>query len=251
MKIKEKPLQLYIPAKNWQKLLYYAQAVETEISGFAEVTWNGQELEVGEVYLIEQEAGGAHTTLDELATHKFLLDYIKKGGTQLPRLWWHTHNDFDTFFSGTDYDTIKKLKNDSFLVALCLNKKGDTYAGFYLHQPVEMVVEPLEVYPDIPEKSIPKAILNEVKKKVKEKTYQEVYPRKWNWPKKKKGESKKKVEYLPKNQKKRERLIQSKGLYISYDFELDDYVWKDKRGHAVWLEANGEPPFGKPAGLLK
>src|SRR5690606_39103776 len=100
----------------------------------------------------------------------FSVECIKNGMTQLPRLWWHSHNNMGAFFSGTDDTAIEDLANDSFTIALVINKRAEMKAVLRVYHPIDALVD-LEIVIDEPRDDIPEEILAEVVEKVKEKPF--------------------------------------------------------------------------------
>jgi proteasome lid subunit RPN8/RPN11 len=197
----QEKLQLVIPLDSYRKIMAYAEACDTEISGFADVEYDKEtaKLIVGKVYLLEQTAGGANVHMDEEAVAKFNVEMIKKGVKQLPRLWWHSHVNMEAFFSGTDENTTEQLRNDTFNVSLVVNKRHDMKAKVNIYYEAystkivtlfgetEEMEEEKKAYIDINElpihvameyKEVPKTILAEVEKKVSKYTPQVYKPHK-------------------------------------------------------------------------
>jgi len=119
-------------AKAYAKMVYYCQAVSTEVSGFGkvkEIRNDKDEIEridVVDVLLLKQECTHGHTQLDEENMSNFLFQLAKKGEDPSQwRLWWHTHNDFTVFWSGIDDGTVSRIIKafGGYLVATCINKK--------------------------------------------------------------------------------------------------------------------------------
>src|ERR1035437_3075176 len=131
-------IKLILPLDSYRKIMAYAQVCEEEISGFADVSFDKEKmaLVVGEVYLLKQEVTGGTTDLDEEDIAKFTHEMIKGGSTQLPRMWWHSHVNMSAFFSGTDTSTMDYLENDSYTVALVVNKNREMKCTFILWKPI-------------------------------------------------------------------------------------------------------------------
>lgn len=189
--------QLVIPLESYKKIISYAIAADNiEITGFADVEFNKEKNEfvVGEVYLLEQNAGGADVHIEEEDIQKFNFEMVKAGKEQMPRVWWHSHVDMQAFFSGTDEGTLKELQNDTYIIALVVNKRAEMKAKMYVRQKtivkskvvtenalfgkqtetqdddnVEYIeIDPLPITVQYFDKTqIPATIKNEVKKKLK------------------------------------------------------------------------------------
>ncbi len=161
-------LSLHIPYASYIRLMSYVTLCPTEISGFADVTFDKEknQFTVGEVYLLEQEAGGSDVEMSEEDLDKFTLEMMDKGVTQMPKLWWHSHADFQAFFSPTDHDTMTELAEVGWMLALVLNKNGDTQAKLAITKPATYLI-PLTVSIDHIQIEDEEAILAEIKEKVR------------------------------------------------------------------------------------
>lgn len=170
-------ITMVFPLESYRRIMAYADVADTEISGFADLEYNSETKQfiVGDVYLLEQKAGGADVHMDEDAMAKFNFDQIKAGKMQLPRLWWHSHVDMGVFLSTTDEDTTNDLKNDTFNISVVVNKRHNIKTKGYISVSTTVFGETVEghhVIEDIPVRvqyayaEIPKDIVQEVKDKV-------------------------------------------------------------------------------------
>ena len=166
-------ITLYIPLLSYQKIMGYADVCDTEITGFADVTFDDDRngLVVGEVFLLEQVGAASEVEMSEESIGKFTNECMKKGMTQLPRLWWHSHVNMGAFFSGTDEQAMKDLKNESWSVALVVNKKEEMKATLNLYQPVELQVTDLPVVVLYPKYGELEELRTEVEQKVTKKKF--------------------------------------------------------------------------------
>jgi hypothetical protein len=159
---------LDIPYASYIKLFSYVHAIDQEIGGFTDVTYNESTstFTMGEVYLIEQEVTGASIDISEEQMARFMGERIKAGAIQLPQLSWHSHVNMGVFFSGTDDKAYtEELKNNNYFVEIVVNKKGEIKAQVSVYKPFKMII-PLDVtVDDFPE--IPDTINKEIEKKVK------------------------------------------------------------------------------------
>jgi len=161
--------KLLIPLKSWQRLMSFVELCPIEISGFADVEYDKKEkvYRVGEVYLLTQEASAAEVEMSEEDVSTFMLERIKQGATQMPRLWWHSHVNMGAFFSGVDDTAMEELKNDSFFVGLVVNKSGEYKAIIKYCDPFEFYIKEVNIAIDYTKPSIPNVIKDEYQKKVK------------------------------------------------------------------------------------
>ena len=230
----EKP-QLIIPLASYQKIMAYAEIATGEITGFADVDYNTEKkaLVVGEVYLLEQEAAAAHVEMNEEIVADFNLQMVKKGLTQLPRLWWHSHVDMETFFSGTDDDTILDLKNDSFMVALVVNKKRKMHALLNFCAPIPLIIDNLPISVDFGLEEVPEELRKEVQRKVKEppSVFSNFLTKGWE---KKKGEES--IMYFPKDIASIKKRIKEFGLKREWDTDSSQHIWKSPKTGTIWVD---------------
>jgi hypothetical protein len=110
----------------YEKMFHYTKYCKGEVSGFGKTIIGEDEVVIEKIYLLKQVCTSAHTELDLEAHSKFLCSLIRRG--YHPKdfsLWWHSHYDFDVFFSGEDEDTISKLSKNGQMFSICINQKGE------------------------------------------------------------------------------------------------------------------------------
>jgi hypothetical protein len=155
--------------------------VKEKKSGFRE--WEGKTFRafrdappilITDIKIFEQKCSSGRTHLDPEALTKFMVALIR-GGEDPARwnCWWHSHNDFSVFFSGTDTATIRELSKRSTLVSICGNKMGDMVARLDRESKHLCHLKPV-VLPDI-RTDIFNKCANEVRQKVKEMGANEFY----------------------------------------------------------------------------
>lgn len=182
-----KEIQLLIPLATYRKIMAYASICETEISGFADVEYNIERnvFIAGEVYLPEQDATEVAVHFEEETMSKFMMERIEAGAKQLPRIWWHSHVDMTAYLSRTDEDTLEELQNETFIIALVVNKKKEMAAKAYVCVESEttvfgetikkkewIAIDPLIARVELEYERIPETLKKEVGEKVKKKEYQ-------------------------------------------------------------------------------
>ena len=119
----DKRIVMELPIYN--KMLYYARAAEGEISGLGRVDVKGDEVSIVNVLIFKQECSSGGTHLDAERLSQFIVSLIQMGfKPEEWKLWWHSHNDFGTFWSSTDDGTIEDLSKESTLYSTCINKAG-------------------------------------------------------------------------------------------------------------------------------
>lgn len=115
-----------LPSLLRDKIHHYCNAVKGEISGFGKVSWEKNKIIVKDIIILPQTCSVASTTLTEAGLSKFLFELIQQGRKPEEwKLWWHSHADFETFWSGTDTNTIAKISKSTNIVAICANQDGN------------------------------------------------------------------------------------------------------------------------------
>lgn len=240
--------ELLIPLPAYRKIMAYATLCPIEISGFTEVTYNKERnaFIVGDVYLLEQNAGGSDVHMEEEDVQKFNLERIKAGAKELPRLWWHSHVNMGAFLSVTDEDTLKDRRTDGFTIALVVNKKREMVAKAYVcveaayrvfdevTQVKEWIeLDPLPVHIELDYERIPEALKQEVADKVKKK----VTPLK-HWKKGKKYLYQKTEAplHFPKDKIGALEKIAQYDLTEQWDQDLKQWVYKSPLGGFVYVD---------------
>lgn len=251
-------IELVLPLQAYRKIMAYTMTADSEISGFADVDYDkeNRKLVVGEVYLLKQISSGAHTNIDEDVVSDFNLSLVKKGKTQMPRLWWHSHHTMGVFFSGTDTDTMDYLENDSFIVALVVNQNREMRADFILNNPIKVKVENIPIHINVEYEEIPATILKEVASKLNkpkksepviiigkpddesEKKGGDIYvPNQGeDWDRKRKiFSSRQSYQWLPKDPIEAEERIRNLNLTMQWSADLDQYIYVQDNGQA-WVD---------------
>ena len=232
-------MELIIPVKSYLKMVRYTRSVESEISGLADVNWDKEKenLVVGKVYLLKQEVNTGKTDLDEDDVHRFMVRRIRRGITQTPRLWWHSHYNFSPFFSATDEATIKKLKTNTFMVAICINQAGKMECKAVISEPKkpEKVIDPLPIRitprePFEPTKKIKEEVARKVSKKkyvVKLPKWKKSFKKNKKFKKSSNGEINRHVIWLPWTVARAKKTMKRKNLIESFDPFLHEWVLED------------------------
>lgn len=112
--------------REYQKMVYYTNAARGEISGLGKVGIKKDKILVTDVLIFRQECSHGGTVLDKKQLSLFVVELIQNNKKiQDYKLWWHSHNDFDVFWSPTDEKNILELSKSSQLVSICINKMGN------------------------------------------------------------------------------------------------------------------------------
>ena len=147
--------RVIIPGKVWAKMSYYCQLAKGEVSGMGTVVQRDDEtLEVTNIIMLKQDGSGAHTEMSQDVLDSFMLRLARKGQSlQDWKVWWHTHHDFGTFWSGVDTGNIENMKKilgkKGYLVSINTNQKGDVIARYdddEYSNPLFVAIKPYKKY---------------------------------------------------------------------------------------------------------
>lgn len=242
----DKP-KLWIPLEKYRRIMAYVDLCETEVSGFFDVQYDAENhaFVINEVYLIDQEAGGSDTEMDDQAIAKFMEELIEQGHDQMPQGWWHSHVNMSVFWSSTDENTINNdFVNDTFTVSLVVNKKRDMKATIMIYQPMPYGILPtplriddpaITIKLDTPE--ISEDLRAEVKAKVKTRKPIIINNKKGFLFSKKNSQGKSNL--LPKDKERALERIADLDLVRTWDADLNDITYVDKLKNEVWLDQWG------------
>lgn len=119
-------MKILFTRKAHDKINYWVQKSEVEISGFGLVKYDKPSLTfiVTDAFLLEQTCGAAHTDIEAQSLSKLMFK-TKDAENQRLKLWWHSHVNMSAFWSGTDIATIKELGGQGWITATVFNKKGE------------------------------------------------------------------------------------------------------------------------------
>lgn len=105
------------------KMKYYVESVDAEISGVGKTRMIDEDIIVEDIIIFKQKCTGSHTDLDVEDEAKIMYERDKRGESSKDwNLWWHSHNNMDVFWSGTDEDNIRKQAgNGNYLLSIVTN----------------------------------------------------------------------------------------------------------------------------------
>ena len=164
--------EIYITPEAKSKLDLYIRLCPDEISGLGKVERFDNVFLVRDIYLLQQEVTAGSTDLDPEAVAKFLLKAVQDGiDTVTLSLWWHSHVNMGTFWSGTDTATIERFQNEAML-SIVGNKKGEYLTRLDIYNPFRFHFDELTltVYNAVDE-TLEEVIKHEIKEKVSKKFY--------------------------------------------------------------------------------
>lgn len=156
MKVTYTPPVVKISPEARQKLKYFTNAAKGEVSGIGFATLLKDEAGktigflVKDIFLVQQSATSSHSELDETALHKKIYELTEQGADMSTvRVWWHSHNTMNCFWSRTDDATIEALSNSGFTVSLLANKRGETLTRVDLYDPCRVTYDGIDLRMDV------------------------------------------------------------------------------------------------------
>ena len=174
----EERYKLYFSQLAYDKMRFYVDLCEDEIGwlGYVDKLPNDGGYMVADVFLLDQEVHGATTEISPTA----ILDFYnnqdeegKKDFLERCKIWGHSHVNMSTSPSAQDDSMAEALSKDveDFYIRLITNKRGEYNITFYDKQiRAKIIADTILVYnPDKIE--LRKQIQEEIKEKVKRKTY--------------------------------------------------------------------------------
>lgn len=169
-------MKLFLTKFAHQKLRYYVEQCEPEISGFGKVekmVVNGTRcFVVTDLEIFNQTVSAAHSTMDDDALAKFLFEKTKAGeDLSLWKLWWHSHAKMNSFFSTTDTGTIDKSTEFPILISLVTNHKDEKVARMDIHDPFRAFINMEVVVLEEENEELKLQCAKEIKDKVKTFSY--------------------------------------------------------------------------------
>lgn len=152
----ESGLRVYIPKRVYEKMLALTMVAESETSamGMVHLESNGQksivgqEIWVDDIFYIENQSSTASTALDPEDLSKMMIGLVQDGiDTMFVKLWFHTHYNFQVFWSGTDKNTAENvLENSRWTLSIVMNQKHDLLARVDIYRPTLRTYNRIPVY---------------------------------------------------------------------------------------------------------
>ena len=166
--------KLIFSIKAYAKLRLYIENTRGEISGLGKVSKieNPDAFYVEDVFLLDQQSDAGGTTLNKNGLTKFLDDLLAKGESPSDyKCWWHSHNDFECFWSGIDIETIEDFSTeqltDNWWLSIVSNKQGDIVCRVDIFEPVRVALKISEWEIDFEDPKLKEEVEEEIKEKVK------------------------------------------------------------------------------------
>jgi len=167
-KIKQSSIpEISIKQDVYRKINAYADLCHNEISALGSVSIVNNKILIDDVFLFEQVVSGSSTILSQEDVSKFMCDYIRKGKDPSKlKFWWHSHVNMETFWSGTDTNTIDHFSSD-WMISMVSNKRNEFKLRLDLFTPFRMYMDDLPLNVDY-DKSFNTIIREEINAKVKD-----------------------------------------------------------------------------------
>lgn len=119
-------MKIILTKKAELKLKYFVDLTPGEISGLGKTRIKDEEIIVEDIIIFEQTCTSASTIIEDGAQAKFLFELMKKEEDPSNwNLWWHSHASMGVFWSTTDDATIKDHREQTHIISLVTNKKGE------------------------------------------------------------------------------------------------------------------------------
>lgn len=116
---------------DWRQLQEYCDLCPVEVAAMGYATIEGSVVNVNEVFLVPQVVSGSSVEFMDTGFPWAVQKALDEGRIEELRFCWHSHVNFGAFFSATDKDMVRKVRNHGPIPWFCsvvLNKKGDTHA---------------------------------------------------------------------------------------------------------------------------
>ena len=118
----------------FQKIMHWIDKTHLEVSGLGKITYSGGVVRVVDAMLLPQKNGGTHTDIEGDAVAKAM--YELRGTPGDLRFWWHSHANMNVFWSGTDWDTIRKISAGGWFLSTVFNKRREMRSCLSMTSPL-------------------------------------------------------------------------------------------------------------------
>ncbi len=136
-------LRVSIDALAHAKIMHWVhQADNYEVSGMGKVVRLANHLHVVDAFILKQENLPGHTEICSKSLGRALFEHRNEMGDL--NFWWHSHSRMEAFFSQTDYDAMKKLGGNGWLLSTVFNAYGDMQTALYMQEPVNALFDNLD-----------------------------------------------------------------------------------------------------------
>lgn len=142
-------LEVHIPRSVYEKVIFWVQEVDYEVSGLGTMVLEGGTLVVQDAILLPQEGSTAETEIsgEAIATAMYRL----RDSEGDLRWWWHSHHKMKAFWSGTDRRTLNELGKHGWFTATVFNHAEEQRTAFIQSKPVPLMIDDLGLWVTDPE----------------------------------------------------------------------------------------------------
>ena len=138
-------IKVKITKEAYQKLRYYTELCDYEISGLGKVREMPGFLEIYDIEIFEQKVSGTHSDLNLDSLASFLQEkFIAGESVKDYKVWWHSHVYMDAYFSPLDSKTIDLSSEFPYLVSIVTNKFEEDKARVDIYEPIRVTI-PVEL----------------------------------------------------------------------------------------------------------
>ncbi len=121
-------IEVHMERHVWDKMYGWCKAARSEVSGMGLVKIVDGKFIVYDAFLPKQYCSSGYTEIDDISNSKLQERLIRKGQEMTHfRFWWHTHYNFNVFWSGTDDDNAKEQMkyNGEWELSVVINQAGE------------------------------------------------------------------------------------------------------------------------------
>lgn len=210
----ENDLQVVIDKPVFDKIDYWIQKADGEVSGLGKVFYDKGIYRVKSAILLKQKNSAVDTDLDPADIAKAM--YETKDEPGYLNFWWHSHVEMDTSWSKTDTDTMALIARAGWFVCTVLNKRREKRSALYVGEKAPLPSMFIDEIPTRITQYLPKKLTEEWDKEFDEKCEDELefpeYGEIGNWGngKKKEQEPQETLQGLEKTQSTQEEGYRSK-----------------------------------------
>lgn len=160
--------ELRVSLKALNKMFSYARAVNTEIGGLLLIDDSGDQPLVKDALIFQQTVTGASVELDaeELGKQMEQVAMRRPSKFEMLKGWWHSHNNFDTFWSGVDDECFENfLETNNNVYGIVVNKAGSMKARIDIKTRIGTVqIKNIRVVPHFERSKL--SYMNEARRKI-------------------------------------------------------------------------------------
>lgn len=122
--------KLEIPDDVFQKIMWWINKSELEVSGFGHLDYDEKSrlFTVRDAIILKQKVAQASTEIDPSALAKAI--YETRNEPNALKWHWHSHVNMNVFWSGDDRELIRSLAHQGWILATVFNKRHEMRTAF-------------------------------------------------------------------------------------------------------------------------